>query len=97
MSRPGFSSTREALIDLMDQDIFITPTQAQKYGLVDEVIGTEEEMEHGPRSFVAAAGHRIRLTETMRHRYQDHLAEERKQRDEAVRRALAKARALTNF
>ena len=92
------TKTRDELIALMDKDIWITPTQAKEYGLIDEVVGLPGGSQgDDPAAFVAAAGHRIRLTETMRHRYQDHLAEERKQRDEAVRRALAKARALTNF
>ena len=96
LSRPGVKASREELVELMDRDTWINPSRALGYGLIDGIVGTDGEIAD-PAAFVAAAGHRIRLTETMRHRYQDHLAEERKQRDEAVRRALAKARALTNF
>ena len=31
--------SREELISLMDQDIWITPTQAREYGLIDEIVG----------------------------------------------------------
>lgn len=96
LSRPGVKASREELVELMDRDTWINPSRALGYGLIDGIVGTDGEIAD-PAAFVAAAGHRIRLTETMRHRYQDHLAEERKQRDEAVRCALAKARALTNF
>lgn len=96
LSRPGVKASREELVELMDRDTWINPSRALGYGLIDGIVGTDGEIAD-PAAFVAAAGHRIRLTDTMRHRYQDHLAEERKQRDEAVRRALAKARALTNF
>lgn len=96
LSRPGVTASREELVELMNQDTWINPSRALGYGLIDSIVGTEGEIAD-PAAFVAAAGHRIRLTDTMRQRYQDHLAEQRNQRDESVRRALAKARALTKF
>ena len=36
-AREGIRS-REELISLMDRDIFITPTQAREYGLIDEIL-----------------------------------------------------------
>ena len=96
LSRPGVTASREELVELMDQDTWINPSRALGYGLIDGIVGTDGEIAD-PAAFVAAAGHRIRLTDTMRQRYQDHLAEQRNQRDESVRRALAKARALTKF
>lgn len=54
----------------MDKDIFITPTQAKEYGLIDEIVTLEgvTEPEGDPAAFVAAAG-RIRLTAAMREQY----------------------------
>ena len=46
----------------MDKDIWITPTQAREYGLIDEIVGAAQEPEEEPAAFVAAAGRRIRLT-----------------------------------
>lgn len=50
----------------MDKDIWITPTQAREYGLIDEIVGAAQEPEEEPAAFVAAAGRRIRLTAAMR-------------------------------
>ena len=57
------SRSREELISLMDKNIWITPTQAMEYGLIDEIVALEgvTEPEGDPAAFVAAAG-RIRLT-----------------------------------
>lgn len=96
-SRRGTKS-REELIALMNKDIWISPSQALDYGLIDEIVGkagTEED----PAAFVAAAGGRIRLTASMRQQYRDHLEDAR--REEASRErakcAMAKLRALANF
>ena len=35
----GGGKTREELVSLMDKDIWIRPTQAKQYGLIDEVVG----------------------------------------------------------
>ena len=58
----GGGKTREELVSLMDKDIWITPTQAREYGLIDEIVGAAQEPEEEPAAFVAAAGRRIRLT-----------------------------------
>lgn len=98
LSRPGCKATREELTALMDRDIYITPRQALEMGLVDRVIGPMEDIE--PETLVAAAGgRRIRLTDAMRQRYQDHLALERER--EALQKrtndALARIRALAEY
>ncbi len=89
---------REELIELMDKDIWITPSQALEYGLIDEVVGLEEP-EGDPAAFVASAGGRIRLTAAMRRKYQEHVAAEQETaaRAEQARRALAKIRALASY
>lgn len=89
---------REELIELMDRDIWISPSQALEYGLVDEVVGLEEP-EGDPAAFVASARGRIRLTAAMRRKYQEHVAEEREAaaQTEQARRALAKIRALASY
>lgn len=94
----GRTRPREELIALMDRDIWITPSRALEYGLIDEVVGLSEP-EGDPAAFVAAAGGRIRLTETMRRKYQDHVAAEREAaaQKEQARRALAKIRALVSY
>lgn len=94
----GGTRPREELIALMDKDIWITPSQALEYGLIDEVAALEEP-EGDPAAFVAAAGSRIRLTAAMRRKYQDHVAAEREAsvRTEQARRALAKIRALASY
>lgn len=98
LARPGCKASREELLDLMDKDIFISPAQALKMGLIDRVEGVEEP--EGDLTMVASAGgRRIRLTEVMRQRYQDHLALERER--EALQKrtndALAKIRALAEY
>lgn len=94
----GGTRPRDELIELMDKDIWITPSQALEYGLIDEVAGMEEP-EADPAAFVAAAGGRIRLTEAMRQKYRDHVAAERESaaRKEQAGRALAKIRALASY
>lgn len=89
---------KEELIELMDRDIWIAPSQALEYGLIDEIAGLEEP-EEGPAAFVASTGGRIRLTAAMRRKYQDHVAAEREAaaRTEQARRALAKIRALASY
>lgn len=92
---------REELIKLLDKNIWISPTQALEYGLIDEVVALEgaEEAEQDPAAFVAAAGNRIRLTAAMRQKYQAHRAAERASaaQEEQARRALAKIRALASY
>jgi len=94
----GGTRPREELIELMDKDIWITPSQALEYGLIDEIAGLEEPEADGA-AFVASAGGRIRLTAAMRRKYQDHVAEERgaAARKEQAKRALAKIRALASY
>ncbi len=92
------AKTREELIELMDKDIYITPTQAKEYGLIDEVVGVGDEVAD-PAAFVASAGTRIRLTGAMVERYHAHLAQEKTDaaNQERARRTLARARALAQF
>lgn len=94
----GGTKTREELIALMDKDIWISPTQAREYGLIDEIVGLPMEAED-PAAFVAAASGRIRLTAAMREQYQAHIAGLRAEeaRKEQGRRALARLRALAEF
>lgn len=81
-ARPGLKVSREELAALMNKDIFITPRQAVEMGLVDSIVGAVAD-NGGPddvdvNTLVAAAGgRRIRLTDDMRQRYQDHLAHQR--------------------
>ena len=93
------SKSREELISLMDKDIWITPTQAREYGLIDEIVGAAQEPEEEPAAFVAAAGRRIRLTAAMREQYQAHVAAERAEaaRQDEAARTLARLRALAGF
>ena len=99
-ARKGARS-REELMALMDKDIWISPGQAKEYGLVDEIVGLEDAQDalDDPAAFVAATGHRMRLTAAMRERYQDHVAEERAKeaREDEARRALARISALAKF
>ena len=97
LSRPG-SADRERLSALMERNVWITPTQAKSYGLIDEIVGAGAEAAD-PAAFVAAAGSRIRLTQAMRERYQAHVAAERElsaAKDKA-NRAIARLRALAKF
>lgn len=93
-ARQGTRS-REELMELMDRDVWITPTQAREYGLVDEIVGSGEAVD--PAAFVAAAGRRLRLTDAMREAYRDHVAAERSDRERAVRSALARARVMAAY
>ena len=95
----GGGKTREELVSLMDKDIWITPTQAREYGLIDEIVGTAQEPEEDPAAFVAGAGRRIRLTAAMREQYQAHVAAERAgtARKEQAERTLARLRVLANY
>ena len=81
-ARSGTRS-REELMDLMNQNIWITPTQAKEYGLIDEIV----------------ARSRYRLTAAMRQQYRDHLAAEKtaagqRERAERIR---ARLRALNSY
>ena len=95
----GGTKSRDELIELMDKDIWISPTQAKEYGLIDEIVGEAQEPEEDPAAFVAASGRRIRLTAAMRQKYQDHLAAQRAEEaaNETASRALARLRALAHF
>lgn len=99
-ARKGAKS-REELMALMDKDIWISPGQAKEYGLVDEIVGLEDAQDllDDPAAFVAATGHRMRLTAAMRERYQAYVAEERAKeaREDEARRALARISALAKF
>ena len=90
--------TREELMALMDKNIWISPTQALEYGLIDEIVGLPGA-EEDPAAFVAAASGRIRLTAAMRQRYQDHLLEDRQmaENQKMAKRVLAKLKALANY
>ena len=94
----GGNRSREELIALMDQDIYITPTQAREYGLIDEIVGLPGA-EEDPAAFVAASGGRIRLTAAMREQYRAHVAKQRTAgaREEEARRALARLRSLASY
>lgn len=94
----GGTRSREELIALMDQDIYITPTQAREYGLIDEIVGLPGA-EEDPAAFVAASGGRIRLTAAMREQYRAHVAKQRTDgaREEEARRALARLRSLASY
>lgn len=92
------SKSAEDLAELMDKDIFITPTQAVEYGLVDKVLDLTDGAEPGP-VFAAAVGGAPRITNAMREKYQAHVAAEKEaqaNKDEASR-ALARIRALANY
>ena len=94
------SRSREELISLMDKNIWITPTQAKEYGLIDGIVALEgvTEPEGDPAAFVAAAG-RIRLTAAMRERYRRHVAEDREAaaRDCEAKRILARLGTLAKY
>ena len=93
-ARQGAKS-REVLTELMDKDIWISPTQALEYGLIDEIVGAGEAAD--PAAFVAAAGRRLRLTDAMREAYREHVVAERSARERAVLAALARARMLAAY
>ena len=91
--------TREELISLMDKDIWISPTQAREYGLIDEIVGVPAAEPEDPAAFMASSGGRIRLTAAMREQYQAYLAEQKTAaaKQEKAKRALARLRALAEF
>lgn len=95
------SKSRKELLELMEKNIWISPTQAKEYGLIDEIVALEgvSEPDGDPAAFVAAAGGRIRLTAAMREKYQAHVAEERTAaaKAEQAKRALARIRSLANY
>lgn len=92
------TKSREELIALMEKNIWISPSQALDYGLIDEIVGLAG-VEEDPAAFVAAVGGRIRLTAAMRQRYQDHMDEVRRDTEakKKAKCALARLRALANF
>ena len=91
--------TREELMALMDKDIYITPTQAREYGLIDEIVGVPAAEPEDPAAFVASISGRIRLTADMREQYQSYLADQQAAavKQEKAKRALARLRALAEF
>lgn len=94
----GGTRSREELMALMDRDIWITPTLAREYGLIDGIVGAGAEVED-PAAFVAASGGRIRLTQAMREGYQAHMMEQRasEARKEQAERTLARVKVLANY
>ena len=88
----------EELAELMDKNIWISPTQALEYGLIDAIVPLEAG-DGDPAAFVAAAGGRIRLTAAMREKYRAHVADERAAAAQEVlaRRARARMRALATY
>lgn len=97
-ARKGVKS-REELISLMDKNIWIAPSQALEYGLIDEIVALDDPEVEDPAAFVAAAGDRIRLTAAMRRGYQEHVAAERERaaRDEQAKRCLATIKVLASY
>ncbi len=91
-ARAGARS-REELAELMDKNIWITPTQAREYGLIDAIVGDGAESAD-PAAFVAASGCRIRLTEAMRQQYRQHVAAEKSQKAKQI---MARARVLNEY
>lgn len=89
----GGTKPRDELIKLLDRDMWITPTEAREYGLIDEIVALDGES-GDPAAFVAAAGGRLRLTAHMREEYRAHI---RAQNEEKARRARAQLRALANY
>ena len=83
----------------MDKDIWISPTQAREYGLIDEIVGVPAAEPEDPAAFMASSGGRIRLTAAMREQYQAYLAEQKTAaaKQEKAKRALARLRALAEF
>ena len=88
----------EELAELMDKNIWSSPTQALEYGLIDAIVPLEAG-DGDPAAFVAAAGGRIRLTAAMREKYRAHVADERAAAAQEVlaRRAMARMRALATY
>lgn len=94
----GSAKTRQDLMELMDKDIWISPTKAKEYGLIDEIVGDLGGAEDSA-AFVAAASGRIRLTAAMREKYQSYMADQRagNARKEQGERTLARLRVLAEF
>lgn len=92
------SKSREELIALMDKNIWISPTQAVEYGLLDGIIQLDGAVEADPAAFVAA-GSRMRITTAMREKYQAHVAAQREAQanEDKARRARSRLKALANF
>lgn len=97
-ARQGTKS-REELISLLNKDIWISPSQALEYGLIDRIAPLNEGEVQDPAAFVAAAGGRIRLTAAMRERYREHVAQEKTAQAERERaeRTLARIRVLAKY
>lgn len=93
------TKSREDLIELMDKDIWISPTQALEYGLIDKIIPLDGGVETDPAPFVASAGSRMRITAAMREKYQAHVAaqQDAAANNEKASRALARLRALAKY
>lgn len=93
------SKSREELIALMDKNIFISPSQALEYGLLDKIVPLEGAAEADPAAFVAASSSRMRITTAMREKYQAHVAaqKEAQANEEKARRARARLKALATF
>jgi len=92
------SKSREELIALMDKNIWISPTQALEYGLLDGIIQLDGAVESDPAAFVAS-GSRMRITTAMREKYQAHVAAQREAQanEDKARRARARLKALAKF
>ena len=92
------SRSKEELAALMDQNIFISPTQALEYGLLDKIVPLDGAAEDDdPAAFVAASASRMRITKAMREQYQSHVAAQRDAEKDEARRALAHLQALATF
>lgn len=97
MARSGLHMARAELVALMDQNIFISPTQALEYGLIDEIVGMGDVPDSDTAgAIVAACGNTIRVTSAMRKRYAGHVAAE-SQRQLQAKRALARIRSLASY
>lgn len=96
-ARHGTKSEDE-LTALMDKDMYISPTMAKEYGLIDEIVGLDGAG-GDPAAFVAASGGCIRLTASMREQYRQHVAAEKENaaREEQAKRALARIRSLASY
>ncbi|MDY5337945.1 MAG: Clp protease ClpP [Intestinimonas sp.] len=88
---------REDLMELMDKDIWISPTQALEYGLIDGIVPLEGEEPPGPGTMLAAAGRQIRLTTAMRQQYREHVAALRAAEQDKAVCAQALARVLAEM
>lgn len=98
-ARQGTKSAEE-LRELMDRDIWITPSMAKEYGLIDAVEGLSDgDSVTGAGAMVASVHSGPRVTEAMREAYRDHVAAEQKAADENERadRILAQIRVLGEY